>query len=141
MPGETISNRSRVRVRNGFAQTNILMTNVLHHVADVPWYCRDASWCLCRGRKIVRIEAWLIPWSRFVCTRPHHNWSFPRTVPLSGANAALPWILFEPGEILRGTSTATLDQVRPFLSFRFTVASTKVKLVGFLLQLYTISGL
>jgi hypothetical protein len=48
------------------------------------------------------IEPWVSAWSRFVYGKLHHepfdpvtsDWSFPRSGPLSGANSALPWIIF-----------------------------------------------
>ena len=48
------------------------------------------------------IEPWVTPWSRFVWGRLHHEpflpetttWKLPEGGPLSGANQALPWILF-----------------------------------------------
>ena len=49
------------------------------------------------------IEPWVTAWGRWVYTHLHHEpflpeapqWEFPQTGPLSGANGALPWILFE----------------------------------------------
>jgi hypothetical protein len=48
------------------------------------------------------IEPWVTPWSRFVYGRFHHEpfqpdaatWSIAASGPLSGANGALPWIVF-----------------------------------------------
>ena len=48
------------------------------------------------------IEPWTSRWSRFIYTRFHHEpfhpdapeWEGAAGVPLSGANGALPWILF-----------------------------------------------
>ena len=53
------------------------------------------------------IEPWGTPWSRFVYTRLHHepfqpgtrSWELPTSGPLSGANGALPWIMFERDRI------------------------------------------
>jgi hypothetical protein len=49
------------------------------------------------------IEPWYTSWSGCIYQRLHHepfnihtaSWEFPATGPLSGANGALPWILFE----------------------------------------------
>ena len=49
------------------------------------------------------IEPWVTAWSRFVWGRLHHepflpdraDWTIPSSGPLSGANGALPWIVFE----------------------------------------------
>ncbi len=48
------------------------------------------------------VEPWVTAWSTFVYSKLHHEpcdaetreWGFPRKGPLSGANEALPWILF-----------------------------------------------
>ena len=49
------------------------------------------------------IEPWYTPWSGLVYKKLHHEafdpdvkyWDFPSSGPLSGANGALPWIVFE----------------------------------------------
>jgi hypothetical protein len=49
------------------------------------------------------IEPWVTAWSKLVYSKLHHEpfqpeaqqWEFPSTGPLSGANGALPWMLFE----------------------------------------------
>jgi len=81
----------------------ILMTNVFHHVPDVRLFFAQATTCVAPGGVIVMIEPWLTPWSRFVYNRLHHepcvpdahDWKFASSGPLSGANEALPWIVFE----------------------------------------------
>jgi hypothetical protein len=48
------------------------------------------------------IEPWVTPWSRFIYRCFHKEpfcpdattWEFPSSGPLSGANGALPWIIF-----------------------------------------------
>jgi len=110
----------------------IVMTNVLHHLPDVGQFFNEASRCLREGGKVLMIEPWVTPWSRFVYTRLHHepfqpeavSWSFPASGPLSGANGALPWILFERdrGKFLEKFPQFTVEQVRPFLPFRYLVS-------------------
>ena len=48
------------------------------------------------------IEPWRTPWSEWVYTHlhsepfsPESGWKIPSTGPLSGANGALPWIVFQ----------------------------------------------
>ena len=49
------------------------------------------------------VEPWVTPWSRWVYRRLHHepfrpdegDWEFSQEGVLSGANIALPWILFQ----------------------------------------------
>lgn len=81
----------------------VVMTNVLHHLPGPRRFFREAARCVRPGGAVVMVEPWHTPWSRVVYTRLHHepfdpgaaDWAFPTTGPLSGANGALPWILFE----------------------------------------------
>ena len=80
----------------------IVMTDVLHHIPDAREFFREAARCVRPGGVIAMVEPWVSPWSRLVYTRLHHEpfrpdaveWGFPESGPLSGANGALPWILF-----------------------------------------------
>ena len=81
----------------------IVMTDVFHHIPAPRAFLFEASRCLKPAGVVVMIEPWLSPWSTFVYRRFHHEpfepdaerWEFPASGPLSGANGALPWIVFE----------------------------------------------
>jgi SAM-dependent methyltransferase len=80
----------------------IVMTDVLHHIPDVARFFQEATRCIKAGGQVLMIEPWNTPWSRWVYQRLHSEpfeplggWTIPSTGPLSGANGALPWILFE----------------------------------------------
>jgi SAM-dependent methyltransferase len=81
----------------------ILMTDVLHHVSEARRFFAGAARCVRPGGVVSMIEPWVTPWSRVVYRRLHHEpfrpeaaeWEFPASGPLSGANGALPWIIFE----------------------------------------------
>jgi SAM-dependent methyltransferase len=87
----------------GGALRGIVMVDVLHHIAEPRRFFAEAARCVRPGGAIVMIEPWVTPWSKFVYGTFHHEpfrpdapqWEFPSTGPLSGANGALPWILFE----------------------------------------------
>ena len=110
----------------------IVFTNVMHHMPDVCQFFTEASRCLRRGGKILMIEPWVTPWSRFVYTRFHHepfcaeaaDWTFPSTGPLSGANGAIPWIVFvrdrESFEV--EFPEFEIEQIQPFLPFRYLLS-------------------
>lgn len=110
----------------------VVMTNVLHHMPNVRQFFAEALCCLVPGGKILMIEPWVTRWSRFVYTRLHHepfepettSWSFSTSGPLSGANGALPWILFERDrvEFLKQFPQFTIEKVQPFLPFRYLVS-------------------
>ena len=92
----------RLPFRHGSLRA-IVMTDVLHHIPDVRGFFRDAGAAVRPGGALVMIEPWVTSWSRFVYGRLHHEpfrpdaeqWEFPAAGPLSSANGALPWILFE----------------------------------------------
>ena len=81
----------------------LVMVDVFHHLPDAGAFLREASRCLEPGGRILMVEPWVTAWSRFVYARLHHepfdsmaqSWSFPASGPLSGANSALPWIVFQ----------------------------------------------
>ena len=78
------------------------------------------------------IEPWVSKWSRIVYTYLHHepfrpdspDWILPLSGPLSGANRAMPWIIFERDRDQFATSFPQLkvELVRPFMPFRYLVS-------------------
>jgi SAM-dependent methyltransferase len=81
----------------------IVMTDVLHHLPEARRFFAEAARCLRPGAVIAMHEPWVSRWSRLVYPLTHYepflpetsSWEFPTTGPLSGANGALPWIIFE----------------------------------------------
>lgn len=81
----------------------LLMVDVFHHLPDAALFLAEAVRCLRPGGQLAMVEPWVTPWSRFVYGRLHPEpfepeapqWAFPSTGPLSGANSALPWMVFE----------------------------------------------
>jgi len=80
----------------------IVMTDVFHHLPDVRGFYSEATRCVRPGGKVVMIEPWRTRWSEWVYTHlhsepfsPESDWDIPTTGPLSGANGALPWIVFQ----------------------------------------------
>jgi SAM-dependent methyltransferase len=110
----------------------IAMVDVLHHIPDIRSFLGEAQRCLRPGGSIVMIEPWVSTWSRFIYTRLHHEpfepgakeWTFPDTGPLSGANMALPWIVFQRdrGEFEAEFRDLEIRAVRPFMPFRYLVS-------------------
>lgn len=79
----------------------LMMFNVLHHLKKVKQFFREAERCLKPGGKILMIEPANTLWSRFIYQHFHHEefnpngtWNIRSRGPLSGANGALPWIVF-----------------------------------------------
>ncbi len=110
----------------------IVMTGVLHHIPDVRRFFSDATRCLRPGGSIIMIEPWVSSWSRLVYGRMHHepfeptahDWGFSPTGPLSGANGALPWILFERdrAEFAREFPSWRLQSIEPMMPFCYLLS-------------------
>jgi SAM-dependent methyltransferase len=110
----------------------IVMTDVLHHIPDVRRFFVEAGGAVRDGGAIVMIEPWVSAWSRFVYRNFHHepfrpeaeDWTFADSGPLSGANGALPWIVFERD---RRTFSADFSQwriesIRPSMPVRYLLS-------------------
>jgi SAM-dependent methyltransferase len=81
----------------------IVMLDVLHHLPKVRLFFGEAARCLKPGGVVAMIEPWNTAWGGFIYRYLHHepfsplaaDWHFPEGGPLSAANGALPWIVFE----------------------------------------------
>ena len=110
----------------------IAMVDVLHHVPDSRAFLGEAQRSLRSGGSIVMIEPWVSTWSRPIYAHLHHepfdpvskDWTFPDTGPLSGANGALPWIIFQRDrrEFESEFRNLEIQAVRPFMPFRYLVS-------------------
>jgi SAM-dependent methyltransferase len=90
----------------------ITMVDVFHHIPDVGAFLTEAVRTLAPGGVVAMIEPWSTAWSRLVYRSLHSEpfepaagtdrqdygtpgaWTFSSEGPLSGANGALPWIVF-----------------------------------------------
>jgi len=81
----------------------IVMMDVFHHIPSARSCLCEAARCVMPGGAMVMIEPWNTRWSRFIYRNLHHEpfepeaqqWELPPGGPLSQANSALPWIVFE----------------------------------------------
>ena len=96
----------------------IVMTDVFHHIPDVDRFFLESERCLRVGGRIVMIEPWRTAWSEWVYAHLHSepfiplgSWKIPSIGPLSGANGALPWIVFERDKTL-------FEKMYPFLRIK-----------------------
>ncbi|MEW6348891.1 MAG: methyltransferase domain-containing protein [Thermodesulfobacteriota bacterium] len=111
---------------------SVVMVNVLHHLAGPRRFFEEAARCVQTGGRIVMIEPWVTRWSSFVFGRLHHEpfdpqarrWDFPSTGPLSGANGALPWILFQRDRDLfeRILPQWRIESIRLGMPFRYLLS-------------------
>jgi hypothetical protein len=81
---------------------------------------------------VALIEPWVTPWSRWVYTHLHHEpfdpeasaWELPASGPLSGANGALPWILFcrDRSRFERELPDLEVRSIRPIMPLRYLLS-------------------
>jgi len=109
----------------------IVLTNVFHHIPDPAGFLGEVDRCLMPGGMLAMVEPWLSPWSLFVYRHFHHEpvdpaagWANEGRGPLSGANSALPWIVFERDVARFKTQYPRLEllEVRPIMPFRYLVS-------------------
>lgn len=110
----------------------IAMTNVLHHLPRPLRFFAEAARAVRPGGVVTMIEPWVTPWSRWVYTRLHHEpflpeareWEIPAGGPLSGANGALPWILFQRDRerFEREAPDWRVRSIEPMMPFRYLVS-------------------
>ncbi len=81
----------------------IYMLNVLHHIQDATLFFNEVQRCLKPGGVVTMIEPASTLWGHFIYNNFHNEafdknqrgWGLPAGGPLSTANVALPWIIFE----------------------------------------------
>ena len=110
----------------------IVLTNVLHHLTQPRLFFAEATRCVQPGGAVVMIEPWVTPWSRFVYSRLHHepfepesqSWELPTQGPLSGANDALPWIIFSRDRLRFEQEFPhwKIEVIEPMMPFRYLVS-------------------
>jgi SAM-dependent methyltransferase len=110
----------------------IVMVDVLHHLPDPRAFLCEANRCLTPGGAIIMVEPWVSGWSSFVYKWLHHEPFDPRAVQwesevegrLSGANSALPWIIFKRDRHLFESEfpDLVLGSVKLIMPFRYIVS-------------------
>ena len=79
----------------------IFMLDTMHHIPDSKLFLTEVNRVLAYNGVLMMIEPANTIWGRFIYKNFHHEpfnpegeWNIPSTGPLSGANGALPWIVF-----------------------------------------------
>jgi SAM-dependent methyltransferase len=119
----------------------IVANNVLHHLTRPRTFLAEAARCVRPGGALVMNEPWVTRWSRLVYGKLHHEpfdpaapeWEFPPSGPLSGANSALPWIIFQRDRTQFGLEFPQwqIRDIRPHMPFRYLL-SGGVSMRGFM---------
>lgn len=122
-PGtDVVLDGCRLPLRDGSLKA-LLMVDVFHHVPDVECMLAEAVRTLVPGGCLAMVEPWVSSWSRFVYAHLHPEpfepealgWSFASSGPLSGANSALPWMVFarDRGRFEARFPELTIETLRP----------------------------
>lgn len=131
-PGvQSVIDARRLPFGNGSLRA-IVMTDVMHHIPDPGRFLDEAQRTLVTGGRVLMVEPWVSAWSKFVYTRFHSEpfrpealeWEFPSTGPLSGANGAIPWMVFQRDRKRFRDLFPRLDviEVEPFMPFRYLLS-------------------
>lgn len=128
---------------------SVAMVDVLHHIPDCRKFFVEATRCLRSGGSLVMIEPWVSTWSKQIYTHLHHepfewnssDWSFPEAGPLSGANGALPWIIFhrDHSQFESGFRELRIETIQPLMPFRYLISggvSMRQLMPGFSFQIW-----
>ncbi|HEX7555037.1 MAG TPA: methyltransferase domain-containing protein [Leptolinea sp.] len=110
----------------------IFMINVLHHIPNNRLFFSEAARCIKKGGYISMIEPWKTPWSSFVYNVLHHepfepdamDWHLPTKGPLTTANDALPWIMFDRDRVLFESEFPEwkIKKIQLMMPFRYLVS-------------------
>ena len=110
----------------------IVMTDVFHHLPKPRDFFAEATRTVRPGGVVAMIEPWVSAWSKVIYTKLHHEpfrpdatqWEFPPAGPLSGANGALPWIVFgrDRAQFEREFPQWRIELLRPFMPLRYLIS-------------------
>jgi SAM-dependent methyltransferase len=110
----------------------VVMTDVFHHLPDPITFLKESGRCVRPGGVVAMVEPWVTGWSRFVYRHLHHEpfepaapeWAFPSEGPLSGANGALPWIVFERDRLRfeKEFPEWSIERVEPLMPVRYLLS-------------------
>ncbi len=131
-PGlQLVADATRLPVRHASLRA-VLMVDVLHHIPNVRAFFREATRAVVPGGVMAMVEPWATRWSTWVYQHLHHEpflpdsdgWSFASTGPLSGANGALPWMVFarDRPTFERDFPEWRIERIDPFMPLRYLLS-------------------
>lgn len=104
------------------------MIDVLHHISNAHAFFKELQRCLKVGGKIIMIDVANTLWGRFIHQNfhhelfdPHGGWGVQGSGPLSSANGAIPWIIFERDRMRFEKEFPSLKilKLKPHTPFRY----------------------
>ena len=132
LPGLDLALDARQLPFRSHALGAIVMVDVLHHISRPREFLAESVRVLQSGGRIVMVEPWVSRWSRFIYGNFHHepfrpgaeSWEFPSGGPLSAANGALPWMIFERDRDVFAAEFPELQviAIRPMMPFRYLLS-------------------
>lgn len=110
----------------------IIMVNVFHHLTAVDQFLVNVQRILKKNGRMIMVEPWMTPWCHWVFTKVNpeptdvnvKSWRLFSDGPLSGANAALPWIVFHRDKELFESKYPDLRiiHIQPMMPFRYLMS-------------------
>lgn len=110
----------------------ICMFNVLHHIPDASAFFSEALRCLVPGGRVFMVEpypGWISAWIYRYLHHEHYDpniekWEFESNGPVSDANNALPYVIFERDREKFARQFANLSLIRfePHTPLRYWLA-------------------
>jgi len=110
----------------------VYMLDVFHHLNRSDRFLREAARCVQPGGVLVMVEPWNTFFSRFIYQFLHHEpfepdspcWALPAGGPLSTANSALPWMVFDRdrSRFEREYPEWRLENIRLHTPFRYLLS-------------------
>ena len=107
------------------------LLNVFHHMDRPAAFLEEAQRCLTDGGRVVMIEPYNSHFGRAIYRHFHHEpfepkgtWESGARGPLSGANGALPWIVFQRDRdrFEREFPALRIERMTPFIPFSYLLS-------------------
>lgn len=109
----------------------LYLVDVLHHLSSPRAFFAEAERCIMNEGGIFMIEPCNTIWGNFVWSHFHHEpfdtqagWELEEAGPLSGANGALPWIVFnrDRTEFERHYPALEIMRIKPFMPVSYLLS-------------------
>lgn len=126
-----VADATRLPLREASVRA-LLMVDVFHHIPDVRAFFAEATRVVVPGGVVAMVEPWATRWSTWVYRNLHHepflpdsaDWAFEMGGPLSSANGALPWIVFDRDRAVFEDEFPQwrIETLEPFMPLRYLLS-------------------
>lgn len=128
---DLVINAERIPFPNNSLST-IYMLNTFHHIKNPVKALKEFQRVLKKNGQIIMIEPYNSLWGRFIYKNFHYegfdeyskSWKISGTGPLSDANNAMPWIIFERDRVKfqQKFPSFTIEEFQPHTPFRYLLS-------------------